>query len=290
MLGRISDPNFQYITTTMEARPHDSIKPHIGPLNMDLNTICELCDLRSATHCLSRMIAPAGEAGSWPPDLVHQLAHLARNTRHEHANAMHALLQVWRLRLARYPNSNPDVIAKDVETVCTRMKFLSRHDRKGPEGEPIGAAPQMGQLKRAAGVEGHRGDESPKARRINKGKGPARVQTRSPPPPPPRIQQGQVGESSRTGKRSRDAAPPQTPSRHTPPIYHHALSSKSGIANDVDVDSETGTPIRYVELGDLLAIPEHWTPRQKSMALRQREVIQAADLGYLKACVWHKEK
>jgi hypothetical protein len=124
------------------------------------------------------MIAPAGEADTWPPDLIHQLARLAKNTRDKYAIAMHALLQVWRLPLARYPESDPDVIARDVETVCTRMVFLKKYGilrRKGdylevaaPRLDVFPSPPSWRKRRRVSLVDRYGGEEEIEDRQVYK--------------------------------------------------------------------------------------------------------------------------
>jgi hypothetical protein len=229
---------------------------------MDLKTICELWDLQSATQCLSGMIASAGEAGTWPPVLIHQLARLARNTQDKYAIAMHALMHVRRLRLVRYPESNPDVIAQDVKIVYKRMAFLRKHnildgrdkhlEVAAPRLDAFSSPPSWRNQRRAVLDDKCRGDEM-KDRRVDKGRGPAKVQTQSSLPLSPRYKQEHVGESSRTGINSTETAPAQTPSPHTTPQHDRAFSSRPGSANDADVESGIETPTRYVEMGDLPA-------------------------------------
>jgi hypothetical protein len=91
------------------------------------------------------------------------------------------------MRLARYPESNPDVFAQDVETIYKRMALLRRYGiLETKEGYMEGAAPRLDAFpsppswrkRRRAGMgDGNRGYEALKARRVDKGRGSVDVQT-----------------------------------------------------------------------------------------------------------------
>jgi hypothetical protein len=137
MSSKIDGSEIQH-TTTMEERPNGR-RPHTGPPQINLDNIHDCWKLRSAACYIPRMIAPDGGAETWPPDLIRQLARLARNMHNEYKIVRRALLEFWHLRLARYPESNPDLIAQDVETVYKRMKLLRRRGILGKEAPKLDA-------------------------------------------------------------------------------------------------------------------------------------------------------
>jgi hypothetical protein len=87
---------------------------------------------------------PDGEAASWPLDLVHHLAELSEISSDELDTVQHELSTVLRLRLERYPNSSPELIVQDVETVLARYHFSnSRKAQKMADDEFNRALPRL---------------------------------------------------------------------------------------------------------------------------------------------------
>jgi hypothetical protein len=91
--------------------------------NPDLITICHFWQLQSANSCLPPLLRPDGEAASWPLDLVHHLAELSEISSDELDTVQHELSTVLCLRLETHPNSSPELIVQDVETVLARYHF-----------------------------------------------------------------------------------------------------------------------------------------------------------------------
>jgi hypothetical protein len=251
-------------TAVIETRSHNT-NPSSHPIQRDINIIRKDWNLRSATHCLPHMIAPEGEAKIWPPDLLSELARLATNVPDNYAVARRALLEVWHLRLARFPESNPDLIAQDVETVTKRMVFLKRNGLlKRNNGELKKAAskltafpapPRWNKRKRGNSLEERRGNEALETRRIDKG-----VKIGFSPQPTPRGRRSQVGESSRTSRALRGM--PVVSSRFTSSVFNLRVSPPTPDTNS-DVNSETpsNNSKNYVEMGDLPPIPDNLTPQ-----------------------------
>ena len=98
----------------------------IGPLNTHLDWICDNWRLQSATKCIPRMISPGGTAQHWHEYLVHNLGNVARITQETREAVVRDLVHVWRLRLRRYPESAPFLLAQDVAPVLKRHIFLVR--------------------------------------------------------------------------------------------------------------------------------------------------------------------
>jgi hypothetical protein len=112
--------------------------------NPDLTTICHQWQLQSPNSCLPHLLRPDGEAASWPLDLVHHLAELSEISSNEHAIVQDELLKVLRLRLKRYPNSAPELIVQDVQTVLARCYFRnSRKAQKMAEDDFQRALPRL---------------------------------------------------------------------------------------------------------------------------------------------------
>jgi len=101
-------------------------KVPIGPLNTYLTWICDNWQLQSATKCIPRMISPEGEGHHWQQDLVCELMEVARTTPDKRKAVIRDLVHVWRLRLRRYPESAPYLLAQDVAPVLKRHVFLLR--------------------------------------------------------------------------------------------------------------------------------------------------------------------
>jgi hypothetical protein len=179
-------------------------------------------------------------------------------------------LEVWHLRLARFPESNPDLIVQDVETVTKRMVFLKRNSLlKRTNGELKKAAPKLtafptsprwNKRKRGSSLEERRGNEALETRRIDKG-----VKTDFPPQPTPRGRRSQVGESSRTSRALRGM--PVVPSRFTSSVFNLRMSPPTPDSNsDVNSETQSNNSTYYVEMGDLPPIPDNLTPQQKRCA------------------------
>jgi hypothetical protein len=79
--------------------------------------------LETLSDCFPNLVRPDGEAAFWPIDLTHLLSQLAELTSGNHATVKSELSQVCRIRLEKYPESDPDLIAQDVETVLRRHLF-----------------------------------------------------------------------------------------------------------------------------------------------------------------------
>jgi hypothetical protein len=278
MSGKTDGSEIQH-TTTMEERPNGR-RPHTGPPQIDLDNIRDCWKLRSVTWCLPRMIAPDSGAETWPPDLICQLVRLARNMHNEYKIIRCTLLEVWHLRLARYPESNPDLIAQDVETVYKRMKFLRRRGILGKDAPKLDAFSVPLRWKRQT-----RADPVETRKGIDKG-----VQTRLPPPLPSTAQPPHVGESPRTKRNTRENVP--APTLLPSPLPDNRRVAPTHLVNRDDVNSniESNASLQYVEIRDLPPIPEHLMPRQKETVLRQREAIQAEDLKYIKVYTKERQK
>lgn len=91
-----------------------------------LDVICEQWTLGSATDCLPALLRSDGEANTWSAELVQRLAQLAFTTCNERTDAFRDLKQVWHLRLRRFPESSPDLLATDVHFVNKRWKLADK--------------------------------------------------------------------------------------------------------------------------------------------------------------------
>ena len=108
-------------------KPANGVRgPCDRPQHNVLDLICEQWNLESATECLPHLLRSEGEADTWSPDLVHHLAQFAITTRNERADAVKDLLEIWQLRLRRFPESNPDICATNVEFVNRRWKLAGK--------------------------------------------------------------------------------------------------------------------------------------------------------------------
>jgi hypothetical protein len=112
---------------------HNTSTKHTTPLGQDLTTICQHWNLYSASACLPRLVAPDGEAHTWPAAIVHHLAELSEITHDDHATAIRDLLRVRELRLKLYPESDPDLSVQDIQTVYRRHDYMLRNGVTGSE-------------------------------------------------------------------------------------------------------------------------------------------------------------
>jgi hypothetical protein len=112
--------------TTMAAQQQLSYKQYTETVQPLLNFICRRWNLKSPMQCLPHLMRPYGKAETWSPDMLYHLARLSLATSDDQATAVRELRQVWHLRLGKYPESNPDLCAQDVETVYKRRRFMNR--------------------------------------------------------------------------------------------------------------------------------------------------------------------
>jgi hypothetical protein len=110
----------------MAAQQPLSYKQYTGPVQALLEFICRRWNLNSPTQCLPHLMRPYGKAETWSPDMLYHIARLSLATSDDHATAVRELRQVWHLRLGKYPGSDPDLSAQDVETVYKRRRFMNR--------------------------------------------------------------------------------------------------------------------------------------------------------------------
>lgn len=93
--------------------------------NPDLDTICRNWKLRDARFSLPMLIRREEEVTAWPLDLVHALTELSTAARNDRKTAQDHLVQMWHIRLGKYPTSDLNMIAQDVETVLARHRYMS---------------------------------------------------------------------------------------------------------------------------------------------------------------------
>lgn len=241
-----------------------------GELKLHLDIICHCWHLRSATRCVPRLVAPDGEAETWSPKFVFLLADLARCTfeASRRKTAKQELLKVWRLRLRRYPGSNPDLIAQDVKTVLTRHVFLGREwSDTWPEGAYEAAIPRTDICPHPPEWEGSER----------------------------KLSHDEVGkEDARRSKRKRDEkgkGPANHPARHPRGVKDRAVLVVPPMNRELERRGfGTFGPTGYAEMEELPPIPGDLTPIQKLLALRQREAVEAEDLVYVESLVRQKKK
>jgi hypothetical protein len=160
----------------MPAQQPLSYNKYTEPVQPLLDFICRRWNLRSPTQCLPHLMRPSEKVEIWSPDMLNYLARLSLVTSDDHATAVRELRQVWHLRLGKYPESDPDLSAQDVQTVYNRRRFLKRASREGweredyepyiPRLDDFPSPPRWKKRKLVSDVEGSRG---PGHRRQGKG-------------------------------------------------------------------------------------------------------------------------
>ncbi|KAH7381480.1 hypothetical protein DE146DRAFT_773238 [Phaeosphaeria sp. MPI-PUGE-AT-0046c] len=232
--------------------------------NALIDAICEHWNLKSANDCLPHILRPDGEVDTWPPDLVHRLAQLACTTRNKRTSAVRELLQVWQLRLRRYPESNPDLCASDVEFVNKRrgLENAARRNKWTQEEREaniprLDAFPSPSKWKKRQRVDLADNVESPEARRKRKGKGPVHSQT------------------------------PLPMSRSELVRMRRLVTAGSSMATNADNWQASD----YVELAsEITLIPENLSPAQRMKIFRLRDALRVKDLEYIEICIKQKLK
>jgi hypothetical protein len=115
--------------TAMAGNYAHSNKLPRGGLNTDLNWICQKWHLQSATTYIPRFLAPDGEAEIWPRQLLRQIAELAMVSKAKRNPAVRDILEVCRLRLRRFPESDPNLLPQDVRPVLSRHNHLREWEK-----------------------------------------------------------------------------------------------------------------------------------------------------------------
>ena len=261
------------------SRPKTSAYIDWRRANPDLKSIHQHWKL-PATACLPYLVKPEGEAAFWPVDIVHLLAQLAELTSGDHATVKPELSQVCRNRLSKYPESDPDLIAQDVETVLRKRQFMkSKSAQKMAQREYAKAVPRL--------------DDFPtppprlrKRKRVEHSSSDVKAAQES----DPRRRQLEAQDTRSAGSERNDPAPAEqrrytrgpvrfaTPLPPPPPPAARRLPSPPAY-----FDSNQDLP-------PIPPSPSGLSAARRSMFIRQRERIEEADVSYFDALLKKRRK